>query len=141
VSDIVVIDAPRALELLREVVEGKEDYVYWNFDEVNDAKKCRYFVDGQPSCLVGHALVRAGVANNFPLAWNAQGIIGVERLLREKGGDFQLTREAAMVFMAAQECQDAAEDYDDRDHSWGESLRAAEDMYQIVVDNREAANE
>jgi len=50
----------RALELLREVIAEKgEDFVY---EPIGEDETCLYVHDDQPSCIVGHVLVRAGVS-------------------------------------------------------------------------------
>lgn len=51
-----------AITKLREVVAGKEDFVYWDEfpAEDNGAGACHYEVDGCPACLVGRALHSLG---------------------------------------------------------------------------------
>jgi hypothetical protein len=57
-TDITITEA-KAIELLREVVEGHEDYVYQKPEGV---KVCVYTGrNNEPSCIVGHALAKAGV--------------------------------------------------------------------------------
>jgi hypothetical protein len=51
----------RTVELLRRVVAEKgSDYVCPTVDDGDD-EACRYVVDDQPSCLVAHVFVAAGV--------------------------------------------------------------------------------
>jgi len=53
-----IIEIPRLLSLMTEVVAGREDFIY---RERNDG--CRYLSeDGQPDCLIGHVLIKAGVS-------------------------------------------------------------------------------
>lgn len=53
----------RTLQLLREVIAEKgEDFVYEPFVDEDGFSMCRYVVQGQPSCLVGHVLHRAGIS-------------------------------------------------------------------------------
>lgn len=47
---------------LREIIKGREDYVY----EAPENGTCVYFdFDGAPSCLVGHWLAMHGVTSTF----------------------------------------------------------------------------
>jgi hypothetical protein len=57
------IDKRRALELLIDVVDQYgEDVVYEKVEHVSGSgvAVCHYQYKGQPSCLVGHVLARAG---------------------------------------------------------------------------------
>lgn len=50
----------RAKELLLQVIEGREDYVYQNPNpEYSDA--CYNHWEGKPSCLIGHAIAADGI--------------------------------------------------------------------------------
>jgi hypothetical protein len=48
---------------LREIIKGREDYVY----EAPENGTCVYFDfdDGEPSCLVGHWLFMHGITNSY----------------------------------------------------------------------------
>jgi hypothetical protein len=55
--DMINLTYDKAVSLIREAIAEKgEDYVYEKIDD-----GCYYVHGGQPSCLVGHVLVRAGV--------------------------------------------------------------------------------
>jgi len=113
----VSIDHHDAIRLLREVVKGKEDFIY-----ISERGRCFYTKGDCPSCLIGYALVRGGVPiemvklldNNSISSEDADAIPMII-----KG----VTQEAAHVFNAAQVVQDD-------DHTWGEALDAAEDYYR-----------
>ena len=50
----------RAKELLLQVTEGREDYVYQNPDPEHPAA-CYNHWNGEPSCLIGHAIAADGI--------------------------------------------------------------------------------
>lgn len=106
------LTAGRALLLLREVVAGQEDFIY----RTDGAESvCVYFRSGQPSCLVGHVLAKAGFP---PLSdEDENNWAGVESAtLPEWFADFR----AVGVLAAAQGDQDLG-------LPWGEALTSAED--------------
>jgi hypothetical protein len=107
------INAARAIQLLKSAVKGKEDYVYDRGSE-----RCLYVKDGQPSCLVGHALVKQG----WPIADVASldsdgGIPIAARTLNRVYPDL-VSPNAARIFSRAQIAQDGGE-------TWGSALNAA----------------
>ncbi|MFJ8818180.1 hypothetical protein [Amycolatopsis thermoflava] len=117
----IVIDVDRALQLLREVVaERGADTVYQpvrlgaSRPDRAPLPNCVYAHNGAPSCLVGHALHRAGVP--------------VEDLAKMTGQIDELSwwpesldvgSDAVEVFLAAQYAQDEGS-------PWGDALAAAE---------------
>jgi hypothetical protein len=124
---VITINKDRALELLQQVVRGKEDYKY--------VGACVYKSDRNPSCLFGHALAAAGVS-----------IYEIDKLDRDCGTidnlhvaqegssytyGFDLTWGAIEVFRAAQNKQDFGA-------PWGRALKAASkvhDEYTITGRN------
>jgi hypothetical protein len=103
------IDGARALQLLREVVAERPDYVYQK-----PGRYCVYAVGDQPSCIVGHVLARAG----FPVDQLA-GVQGnVTVLVQDHPG--WLGRDARSILAAAQHVQDPGEE------TWSAALAAAE---------------
>lgn len=125
------ITARRALELLIDVVDAAgDDFVYHKQDMsdihgVQDhlpSKGCRYAVNDQPSCLVGHVLYRSGVAVD---ALNRLDKVGVSaHALRDFG--LEVDQDAGDVLVAAQEAQD-------RGHTWGDALDAARSRYEKIM--------
>lgn len=122
----IQIDATRAIELLREVVaESGEDYRY-ELIETGYGSACHYAHNGCPSCLVGHALHRAGMTVNQLAALDGQDNdiatvplpVGVE-----------LTSFAREVFAVAQDAQDIRQ-------PWGMALSAAERAYGEQIAER-----
>lgn len=120
------IDARRALELLTDIVDQYgEDTVYEKVPLLGDqGTGCRYEYEGQPSCMVGIALHRAGASLAF---LNGLDKIGApaDRLKPEKGVEIQ----AARVFQAAQECQDTGK-------TWGQALHEARTRYESIMNEQ-----
>lgn len=120
----------RALETLREVVAGREDYVYpYSNGETN--YDCKYFEDvievahggfyedfeypdhpdrGAPSCIVGHVLHRWGVTLNDVEGMNSDGVHGIGLLFADA--------KAEQLLMRAQTLQDLGD-------TWGDALYEA----------------
>lgn len=59
----IEIGYDEAVEILNELIEGKEDFVYK--PQVQGSSACVYVWDGQPSCLIGQLLARKGADNEF----------------------------------------------------------------------------
>lgn len=111
------IDIDRALDLLRRVVEGREDYVYQRLTDGSGEDVCAYFdlTTGQPSCLVGHVLAEVGVTlDTLPDRHNVGS--GIHHL--DVPG-VEMTRGARRVLSAAQRAQD-------RGTPWGEAAARAQ---------------
>lgn len=115
-----LINARRALELLTDVVAGREDYTYPDIYDV-----CRYVVDGQPSCVVGHVLHRAGWTIEELEYMDAPATLIIASILDEYEPD-RITPGAARVLHEAQLTQDARD-------TWGESLEAARNVYELYA--------
>lgn len=100
----IKVDLARAVALLREVVaEYGEEFIY----DGSTAADCVYMRDGEPSCLVGHALYRAG-----------------ERVF-EEGMCPSLAARTVNVTSSADAVFSAAQDRQDNGATWGEALAAA----------------
>jgi hypothetical protein len=126
-----IITAKKAIEALREIVSGRENYV----DPGSIAGKCRYaiFDEGEnrvvPSCIVGTALHSRGVPAGVLASMNSVG--GVDEVhanADEFDTHFVLTAEAAEVFERAQAAQDSG-------LRWGEALEAAEEAYPLFAEH------
>lgn len=113
-----LINARRALELLTDVVAGREDYTYPDIYDV-----CRYVVDGQPSCVVGHVLHRAGWTIDELEYMDDPATIVVAGILDQYEPD-RVTARAATILAEAQLTQDAR-------NTWGESLKDARNAYEL----------
>jgi hypothetical protein len=115
---VEILTAGRALELLREVVAERPDYIYEGVCSYADP-------DGTcPRCLVGHVLHRHG----FPVADLAamdEAEDGAACLLPALTGG-RVTPDAAGILYAAQLVQDAL-------RPWSEALAAAEDVAVRMV--------
>jgi len=114
-----------AINALREVVVGKEDYVYERpeitLSDGNTYKHCVY-VDpetDEPSCIIGWAIRQLVPSVKFPR--NDVWIMGATKPIPLDGAE--LTERAGYVFFAAQMLQD------DLTHTWGQALKAAEKEY------------
>jgi hypothetical protein len=119
------IDKRRALELLIDIVDQYgEGVVYERVPKVagGSGMVCQYQDRGQPSCIVGHVLARAGVPMNTLYELDVCGT-PADRLNRDVGVDGQ----AAQVLNAAQCVQDAGK-------TWGEALASAEAKYQRLLE-------
>lgn len=130
-----MIDARRALELLCDVVDGNEDFVYHEDPRVG---MCRYVLDDQPSCLVGHVLVRAGwtveqVADLDPVrdGYIYTGGVSAGELFRTFPEYF--TVDAGRVLAAAQSAQDLQ-------NSWGDALEFARQQFEKIQARKDEEN-
>lgn len=143
-----IIDKSKALELLHKAVDEKgNDYVYPRGTGLA-SQTCTYERNGEPSCIVGHALAYVGVpvehlkvldslsdpaiGNDTTIAtleedyevgaeasyFDPETDIGPSAWL-ETNDDVVLTEEALLVFATAQNRQDAGT-------PWGEAVRDAE---------------
>lgn len=118
----IVIDEAKALELLQaEVDEKGADFIYKAELRVSSSTHvtCKYAEDGCPSCLIGRALFRAGVAiERLELLDQAYDGMSIGVVEADFDGEVELTEDAVAVFAAAQSVQD-------RGWSWGEALSRA----------------
>lgn len=119
---MITINKRDAIRLLRQVVKGKESFVY----NTTGVGTCEYVnkETGKPSCLVGHALRAAGVRpvqlsrmDDPPVMGGYVQNTAIDSVELPK--TLHLTPAAITVFAAAQSAQDTGE-------SWGEALAKAE---------------
>jgi hypothetical protein len=112
----VVVDERRALDLLRQAVAGRENFVYRPVDDgLGLGRACRYEHAGAPSCLVGQVLALTGVT-----------VAQLRELDHLDEGDvaslevpwLDLTSGARRVLQAAQAAQDHGT-------TWGQALELA----------------
>ncbi len=110
------ITKDRALELLREIVaEYGEDWVYASRD---DGTTCTYTRQGQPSCLIGHVLHRAGVPIEHLATLDRGDTPSIGTTTVDWG--IEITPDARRVLGVAQHAQDDGS-------SWGTALAMAEE--------------
>ena len=120
------ISAVSVLNMLSEIVEGHEDYVY-------DAERgCVYFDgEGAPSCIVGHVLAAygytsslvEGVPGTCGLSANASRITWVAERL-----GLPFSRHAVTVLDEAQYAQDQR-------YTWGEAYSRAARWYETMCES------
>lgn len=118
------IDARRALELLIDIVDQYgEDFVYQRVTRF-DGEVCVYTDNGQPSCIVGHALVRAGCPDTVLGILNRDmGAMNISSVASEVDDD------ACRIFSRAQGLQDVG-------RTWGDALQAAKDEYNQIIEEK-----
>ena len=117
--DIIEINKDRALDLLREVVQGNEEYKYQFVSKGKGESGCFYVHDGQPSCGIGKALALAGIpiAVLKKMDKNDQGLnIDAAANIAEAKACFKLSFPALRIFAIFQ-------DYQDNSEPWGVCLR------------------
>jgi hypothetical protein len=129
VDNAITIDAARAMTLLREVVAEKgAGYRYEKVKSIG-AMACLYVHRGNCSCLIGHALHRAGVSTSelgvLDQYGNDDGDTGIAQVHDRLPDRFQLTGDAVEILAAAQSAQDHG-------LSWGDALNAAEEMFPAL---------
>jgi hypothetical protein len=115
------INAARALELLAAVVQGREDYVYEKVENEDGEGICVYIHNGQPSCLVGHALVAGGVLTVDQLA-----AVEISTSAEDLVGDFPAALSAGAGELLAQ-----AQAQQDNGRPWADALAAAAAWYDV----------
>lgn len=111
-----------AVRLMEEVVSEKgADYVYKPVSLSDGSKSCFYVRDGQPSCLVGHALVRAG--------WTIDEVHGLDGIGNDAptASEIYLYKEFSNLPREVCETFDAAQHEQDGGNSWGDALERARD--------------
>jgi len=118
-ESIIEIDGDQAVNLLKQVVEGKEDFIYTS--PAIDDGICLYIYEDEPSCGIGKALALAGVSIDSLKEMDGIGWATSIRALSERGTEkygFTLTVDAELVFSRFQRSQDSGT-------SWGFCLRQA----------------
>ncbi len=117
----MTIDKDEAIRLLRKEVANKgPDYVYERLNSRFSSRSCVYFdeVTGEPSCIVGHVLADTEHVQDIATNLNIVGVAHIAEVFPDL-----MTREATQIFEVAQ-------DFQDRQHPWGQSLEAAEKKYR-----------
>lgn len=116
--------------LMEEAVALKgEDYVYEQRKPDDFGETCDYIRDGQPSCIVGHVLVAAGVRPEVLSNHEGEGAYSAINTLAHCGGQEGLIEWAAdndlrSALNDAQGAQDAG-------RTWGEALGAYKSMLGV----------
>lgn len=102
---------------LREVVAARPGYVYEPPDGPDGASEdCVYLDNGNPSCLVGHAMIRLGMpADELAMLEGFSPDMQV--------GAFGVSPKAASALTEAQDAQDKGE-------TWATALEAAEKVWE-----------
>src|SRR5690606_11144116 len=124
----VSINARQALDLLEEVVEGNESFVYTTPEVRADCAYVHEDEEGNlvPGCIVGHALHRAGVD-----LWKFAPIEG-----RQISGDVDGTPAIDVLGVEAApgavDVLQAAQSVQDVDGTWGEALEAAREAALVA---------
>lgn len=114
----ITVTKESALQLMRDVVDEYGEH---------QTATCLYQLDGNPCCIVGQVLHRAGLSvdqlkvlddgsPNFVGAADIASLVNDEELMHRL--DLSVERDAVMVLRTAQKRQDNAED-------WGSALAAA----------------
>lgn len=115
-SNRAIIDGLKAL-----VDEQGEEFVYVKSDD-EGGPACRYVRNGEPDCMIGQFLARAGVPlERLAQADDSAGGGPADDLLRElkAEGVVSITDKGINALQAAQSRQD-------RDYPWGVALNAAQ---------------
>lgn len=105
------VTAGLALDLLREVVEERPDHVF-------PGPNLYVGYMGDPLCLIGHVLVRAGVDPAKLRDVNKATVTGLSEMRGYIAG-VRIAEDAARILGAAQDVQDER-------RPWSEALQAAE---------------
>lgn len=122
------ITADKAIELLREAVAGREDYVYRSpegYDTSNPEYYCAYTHNGCPDCLIGVCLHKAGVTVEQLAHLPENRVYDQEVRALLAGYGYPLDSAAVEVLGEAQISQDSGE-------PWGKALATAERTYKHI---------
>lgn len=128
----IELTADKARQYMREAVEDAgADYVYRQHHS-----ECLYVVGGEPACLIGHVLIKAGVGvEEFPTREGDDplGLLGFREgqkgraREREQLSGIAANESVARALTAAQEMQDAGA-------TWGSALEEFEqDLAESAV--------
>ena len=118
------INRDTALQVLEAVVnEAGSDFIYR--DTAN--KACEYEAGGKPSCIVGHALVKAGVPVSVLILMDRRGDSSIdsedlEEVFTEH--EIVISPDALSVFAEAQAAQDTT------GTTWGNALARSQSIRQ-----------
>lgn len=117
-----ILDAPTALRLLTHAVQRNGAGFTYTRPLVagNPTPVCSYFTDDSaPSCIVGHVLRDFGApADLIRLRGNSIGVYSLAARLEMASDEFQISKAAVKVLVAAQEVQDEG-------LPWGDALARA----------------
>lgn len=122
----IVIDAQRALELLRNKVHGNENFVY-----PYAGQTCVYVMNDCPSCLIGQVLADAGVSLKDLRVMDTIRELDIDTDIKSLyqadvlSEDLIITEEAVDIFRIAQIAQDQGQ-------AWGDALANAENWWHNV---------
>jgi|SRR5687767_2658597 len=138
--NIPVKTADDAIEALRQVVRGREDFVYRDTRRDADPyERCVNWTretpesEWQPSCVVGHVLMLWGFPDDLMDSCSASGISVIRYDLnymadpkssKHREVPYEIDFEAGVILTAAQATQDSEERL-----TWGRALEAAEWYY------------
>lgn len=120
------IDANQAIQLLRDSVAGREDFIYKSPDGLtadDQGYHCEYAHDDCPGCLIGVALHKAGVTVDQLAKLPANYINNKDVKKKLAAFGCTMTDEAQEVFRGAQSRQDSG-------HTWGDALAYAERIFK-----------
>lgn len=121
-----LITKSKALELLEAAVaERGADYVYERDGTRQSGPGCTYVRGGQPSCLIGLAMAKAGVPIEQLAEWDTRDNSAACFVLVD---DELATKTAVDVMATAQSLQDIGE-------TWGEALQAAREHAASATDD------
>ena len=122
------ISAVSVLNMLSEIVDGHEDYVYdaayWG--------DCVYFDDsGAPSCLVGHVLAAYGYTSSL-----VEGVPGTQGLSANASRITWVAQRFDLPFSpGAVTVLDEAQYAQDQRYSWGEAYARAARWYETMCES------
>ena len=126
----MILDADGAIRSLRTVVfEKGPDYVYRRVNAYGLKGACVNFHNGEPSCIVGHAFGLLGLTAEKALEIGVASTTIASascELLNRSDFDWEFTDDASRILALAQDYQDSGE-------SWGEALKACENLYARIV--------
>lgn len=128
---MIEITAEQAIEALRKVVAGNEEFVYELKSDADRADQgvnkndgsCFYEWDGKPSCIVGHVLAELGASIGVLRHLDTRQTAGI------KASRQALSEQNIFTTSAAIDILHVAQYVQDRGSSWGEALADAEQVF------------
>lgn len=101
------------------IAERGADFIYSeNFHSSGSTAPCKYFVNGEPACIVGLALTNAGILTKAVGEAADEADVHAIGLIDSYIGRYRFTDKAATFLSNLQA-------YQDNGYSWGESLYLA----------------
>lgn len=129
---MIEISDERIIELMHEVVEGKEDFVY----RPTSGDGCMYLrygehgvPTGEGSCLVGQVLIKAGVPVEALALHEGNG---AHAILEGGEGNHQV----AVVSETARHALAAAQEKQDSRWTWGDALAVFDKAMEVALQVR-----